>query len=290
MSKSSMQSLGLLVIAAFVMVVVSTARAQMPHQRLPRNPSETPEVAVSSGAHRCSISTLAGAWVFITDLAHTQQGTLDRAALGTLNIGPNGTLQGKYDWEGLDGFHPGNSYVGTVSVNPDCSGTMSQQDVGSDVVVLHSMVIARDGREIWGVLQDPAIDVGTFRAKRIGVRRCSNATIAGAWVFTTDLLYLPPGTVDGYALGTINYRKDGSSDQMFDFEGTSGFFPGIPAVGTVSVNPDCTGTLSFHVVGDPQVVVQSFVVANSGREIWGMFQDPAIDVGTYRAKRINERD
>ena len=119
---------------------------------------------------------------------------------------------------------------------------------------------------------------------------CSIATIAGAWVFTTNNLYLQNGMLDGNALGTANYGEDGTVSGKYDWEGTTGFYPGNSWVGTVSVNPDCTGTLSFHNVGSDQMVVQSIVIARSGQEIRGMFQDPTIDVGTFTAKRVSERD
>jgi hypothetical protein len=160
--------LGLIVSAALlIVVVVTTTRAQMSHERLPRNPSATPEVAASTIGPRCSIATIAGAWVFTTNTLHQQNGMLDGNALGTANYSSDGTVRGKYDWAGTSGFYPGNSYVGTISVNPDCTGTISQHDVGSDVIVLQSIVIARSGQEIWGMFQDPTIDVGTFTLKRI---------------------------------------------------------------------------------------------------------------------------
>jgi hypothetical protein len=162
--KARIPILGLLVIAA-VMVVVTVTRAQMSHEH--RNPSETPRVADNNKQPRCSIATIAGGWVFTTDLLYTKKGRLDGSALGTQNISNDGTLEGTYDWAGTSGFYPGNSYVGTVTVNPDCTGTISQHDVGSDVIVLQSILIAHGGQEIWGMFQDPTIDMGTFRMKRI---------------------------------------------------------------------------------------------------------------------------
>jgi len=120
------------------------------------------------------------------------------------------------------------------------------------------------------------------------VDRCSTSTIAGRWVFTTDLAYLQDGTLDGYATGTLINDEEGNQEQTFDFEATSGFYPGIHATGTVRVNPDCTGIFRFQAEGDNYWVVQSIVIADGGREIWGMFQDPAVDVGTFRVKRITE--
>jgi len=122
MAKSRIPILGLIVIAAVAMVVVTTMRAQMSHERLARNPSETPEVAASTKVPRCSIATIAGAWVFNTNTLYQQNGMLDGNALGTLNFGNDGTLKGKYDWAGTTGFYSANSYVGTVTVNPTVPG------------------------------------------------------------------------------------------------------------------------------------------------------------------------
>jgi hypothetical protein len=115
--------------------------------------------------------------------------------------------------------------------------------------------------------------------------KCSISTIAGAWVFTTDVLYTEEGTVDGIALGIINIGIDGSYGGTYDWAGTTGFSLGNEFIGTVTVNPDCTGTVSFHSVGDTYDVLQSIVIAGSGQEIWGDFQNPADDVGVWRAKR-----
>jgi len=157
-----------IVIAGLLVVIASTAHAQTWHERSSRNPSaETPMVAATTKAHPCSIATIAGEWVFTTDVLYTQEGTVDGVALGTINIGMDGSYGGTYDWAGTSGFSLGNKYIGTVTVNPDCTGTVSFHDVGSSYEVLQSIVIARSGQEIWGDFQNPVDDVGVWRAKRI---------------------------------------------------------------------------------------------------------------------------
>jgi hypothetical protein len=143
-----------LIVAVVVAFVAATPSAQM--------------VQVSATQkHTCSIATIAGAWVFTTHNLYQQNGMLDGNALGTANYGKDGSVRGTYDWAGTSGFYPGNSYVGTVTVNSDCTGTISQHDVGSDVLILQSIVISDGGREIWGMFQDPTNDVGTFTLKRV---------------------------------------------------------------------------------------------------------------------------
>ncbi|MGB9072337.1 MAG: hypothetical protein WCC22_06670 [Terriglobales bacterium] len=165
MTKWRIPMLGLILITAAV--VVTTTWAQMSHQRLPRNPSDTPRVTTGAKGHHCSISTIKGTWAFTTNNLYSQQGTLDGNALGVFTIAADGTLQGTYDYEAVDNLYPGIDYVGTVTVNPDCTGTFSFHDVGDTVIVLQSIVIARGGQEILGMFQDPKMEVGTFRALRI---------------------------------------------------------------------------------------------------------------------------
>jgi len=154
MNKRRILSFGLLLFAAFVGSVAVSPMARM-------------SKVSANNRHMCSIATIAGPWVFKTDGFYSQSGMLDGNSLGIFNVRAEGTLQGKYDWQGPSGFYPGTQYEGTASVNPDCTGTFSFHDVGSDQMVVQSIVIGRSGREIWGMMQDPTLDVGTFKAIRM---------------------------------------------------------------------------------------------------------------------------
>lgn len=159
-------------IAALVVVLAANMQAQAWHQHSSRNAAnEAPKVAANTKTHPCSIATIAGAWVFTTEVLFTQAGTVDGIAIGTINISMDGSYGGTYDWAGTSGAALGNDYIGTVTVNPDCTGTVSFHDVGTTYEVVQSMVIARDGQEIWGDFQNPADDVGVWHAKRITERR-----------------------------------------------------------------------------------------------------------------------
>jgi hypothetical protein len=161
-----------IVIAALVVVLVATMDAQMRHERLPQNPSLTPDVAVNLGVPACSIATVAGAWAFTTtDLMYNSDGTVGGTALGVFKIDSDGNLTGTYDSTFLgpgDNFYPATNYVGTVSVNRNCMGTLTFHDVDDPAdVIVQSIVIARSGREILGMFQHPADALGTFRCERI---------------------------------------------------------------------------------------------------------------------------
>ena len=128
---------------------------------------------------------------------------------------------------------------------------------------------------------------------------CSVKDIAGKWMFATSIGQqslsdmLPPGK-DLTALGTMNIERDGTLEGVFDFTVEDEFFfPDVPYSGTVVVNPDCTGTISF-VTGAGSMRNDSIAIVNR-REILAMSQDPA-NLWTYQIRRIaanlgrNDRD
>ena len=119
---------------------------------------------------------------------------------------------------------------------------------------------------------------------------CSIATIVGAWGFKTDGFYLPSGALDGYAVGIFKIQPNGTMRGKYDTEGPGGFIPGLVIEGSVVVNSDCTGTLTLQVVGANVTVTQSLVIAQNGKKILGMMQDPTIDIGTFTAIRLDEDD
>jgi hypothetical protein len=121
---------------------------------------------------------------------------------------------------------------------------------------------------------------------------CSTSMLAGRWLFATGighqaLANAPPGAGDITALGTMNIRRNGDVEGTFSvtFEGAA-FAPGVPYAGTVVVNTDCTGTLSFT-TGAGTTRTDSIAVL-SRYEIWGMSQDPK-NLWTYQARRVSDR-
>ncbi|HUE87983.1 MAG TPA: hypothetical protein VMO26_18065 [Vicinamibacterales bacterium] len=120
-------------------------------------------------------------------------------------------------------------------------------------------------------------------------RRCSIQSIAGAWVFGTDVgqqKILPGGDIT--AIGTMNIDREGNVSGKFDVTVAEfGFFPNITYTGSVTVNPDCTGTLTFVTsLGTSR----TDSIAVLGRtELWFMSQDPS-NLWTGRARRISGPD
>ena len=105
-----------------------------------------------------------------------------------------------------------------------------------------------------------------------GQPRCSARTIEGNYAFTIEgILLLPQGvtlTVRGVSLA--HYDGRGNMTQI-DHVVTNGMAPQeewMPGSGTYVVNPDCTGSETIDVPGNPASPIKlHFVVDQGGREI-----------------------
>ncbi len=115
---------------------------------------------------------------------------------------------------------------------------------------------------------------------------CSIKAIAGHWVFATGVGHSEvPVPQDITAIGTMNIAKDGSLSGTFDVTVQNTFFvPEILYAGSVTVNRDCRGTLTF-ITGIGTERIDSIVVVNRS-EILGMSQDH-LSLWTYQMRRIS---
>ncbi len=118
-------------------------------------------------------------------------------------------------------------------------------------------------------------------------KACSNSTIRGTYAFTL-LGSVFPG--DGSALpldGIVKQTFDGNGNfRQVDVVAVGGnLTPGWrPGSGTYSVNPDCTGTQTIVIAGNPDVHVQ-FIIAQSGNKIHQVVIDPGFGV-TAEGERL----
>lgn len=75
-----------------------------------------------------------------------------------------------------------------------------------------------------------------------------------------------PGTIES-AIGVVIQTFDGAGGftQTDNVKGSlSGITPNRPGAGTYAVNPDCTGTYTVNIVGNPPIVTQ-FVIVDNGQ-------------------------
>jgi hypothetical protein len=122
-------------------------------------------LAVNSRDQPCSVRDLAGRWLFATDVGQFPDFGGDITALGTMNFGPGGDLEGRFDFTVAEQvFLPDNTYTGSMVVNGDCTGTLTF--VTSNGSVRTDSIAVVSPHEIWGMSQDTQ-NLWTYRARRI---------------------------------------------------------------------------------------------------------------------------
>ena len=128
------------------------------------------------------------------------------------------------------------------------------------------------------VLAAPAVAEEVFQS-------CATRRLAGNWLFATEVgqqKILPGGDIT--AMGTMNFDRDGNLSGTFNVTVAEfQFFSDIAYSGSVTVNSDCRGTLTFITALGTVRTDSILVVSQTG--IWGMSQDPS-NLWTYRARRI----
>jgi len=130
--------------------------------------------------------------------------------------------------------------------------------------------------------------LGLAAAPALANPPCSVRSVAGAWVFATDVgqQTLLPAPGDITAIGTINIDGEGNISGKFDFTVAEfGFFPNNTYTGSITVNPDCTGTVTF--VTSAGTGRTDTIVIVSQSEMWSMSQDIA-NLWTAKARRISK--
>jgi hypothetical protein len=116
---------------------------------------------------------------------------------------------------------------------------------------------------------------------------CSARMLAGRWMFATDVgkqTFFPGGDIT--AIGTFRVDRYGNIKGVFDAT-VAGWMhlPGVKFAGAFTVNPDCTGTLTFETEKGTRRTDSIIIL---GDRIRGMSQDVQF-LWTYEAKRMEDR-
>jgi hypothetical protein len=117
---------------------------------------------------------------------------------------------------------------------------------------------------------------------------CSDSTLRGSYAFTIHgSIILPGGStllVDGLAKQTFD--GNGNFTQVDAVAVGGNLPPGWrPGWGTYSLNPDCTGTQTIVIPGNPDVHLQ-LIVAQSGNTIHQVVIDPGV-AATAEGERVH---
>ena len=116
--------------------------------------------------------------------------------------------------------------------------------------------------------------------------QCSQRSIAGDWGYTVTGTRLPVGPAA--SVGTVHFDRGGnlSGTQTLSIGGT--IVQGEVLTGTISVNPDCTGSSVLTVSNTPfpRVAHLDVVWVNSSNEFLAIFTDAGL-ILTVDGKRIH---
>ncbi len=118
----------------------------------------------------CSTRSLAGRWMFATGIGRQSLGPpfpegKDITAIGIFSVDRFGNATGTFDATVQDFlFLPNNSFTGSITVNPDCTGTLIFTTSAGTARTDSIVVVNR--REILGMTQDPA-NLWTYQMRRL---------------------------------------------------------------------------------------------------------------------------
>lgn len=120
----------------------------------------------------CSVRTLRGHWLFATgmgELFYEPFAGRTITALGTMDFDGQGNLQGSFDNTIADfGAFLDNTYWGTVTVDPDCTGTIQFTTSSGSQRTDSIALVRRD--EVWGMSLDPK-NPWTYIVRRVPAYR-----------------------------------------------------------------------------------------------------------------------
>jgi hypothetical protein len=112
------------------------------------------------------------------------------------------------------------------------------------------------------------------------VRKCSNATLRGAYGLTIDATTAPGPSLLFRGVVLQTYDGDGhlTIRDHIVFDGTPETDSWTPGTGVYVVHPDCTGVATFNIPSEGPPLKVHFVVVEGGRKLREVIDENAITV------------
>ena len=126
-------------------------------------------VPAHAGGAYCSVTMLQGHWLFATGIGHEMLGApfppgKDITAIGTMKVNRDGSIEGTFDATVENSFFlPGVTYTGSITLNRDCTGTVTFITAAGTARTDTIALVARD--EMLGMSQDPD-NLWTYQVRR----------------------------------------------------------------------------------------------------------------------------
>jgi len=113
---------------------------------------------------------------------------------------------------------------------------------------------------------------------------CGNGTLTGNYAFSNPGFTTPTKSVTGEedpfaTVGVLAFDGAGNVSVSYTLAFKGKISPGLTGTGTYTVNPDCTGSISF-----PTIVDFNTVIIGGGAEVFGIETTPSF-TGTFDAKK-----
>ena len=119
--------------------------------------------------------------------------------------------------------------------------------------------------------------------------QCSLRSVAGDWGYTVTGTRLPLGPAA--SVGTVHFDREGNLSGIQTLSLNGVIVQGEILTGTITVNPDCTGSSVIGVTNTPfpRTAHLDVVWVNNSTEFLAIFADANV-ILTVDGKRINHRD
>jgi hypothetical protein len=210
-----------------------------------------------SASGQCSNASLAGKYGF-------SAGGLDKhgnpiGLLGYINANGKGTFTGTETGSDDGSVFKNVPLTGTYSIKSDCTGTGTSKLKGQTTNHF-TLVVVSGGKNLQFLSTDaPNVQSGTVQAQ--GKATCTVAGLKGNFGIEANGLFIGVGAVALDGLFVLDGKGNVSGTESGSIAGS--IFTAQAVSGTYTVAANCTGTLTFTVLG--QTEHSSFVVTNGGK-------------------------
>lgn len=198
------------------------------------------------------------------------------AFLGYINANGTGAFSGTETGSDDGAVFTNVPLTGTYSIKSDCTGTVTSKLKGQKMTNHSALVVLSGGKSLQSLSTDaPNVQTGTAQAR--GKVTCTLAGLKGNFGIEASGVFSGVGAVALDGLFVLNGKGNVSGSESGSIAGS--IFTRQSISGTYTVASNCTGTMTFTVLG--QTEHSSFVVTNGGKGMLLVETDAGTVVGGF---------
>ncbi len=182
----------------------------------------------------------------------------------------------------LNPFHFWTARIQSLGVEDDRKGDTHMQCKP----VLRLLMMTAPAIAVCGLVMTTSFAQADDGAPQI--RRCSNATLHGAYGLTIDATTAPGAEIPFRGVVLQNYDGNGhlTIRDHIVFDGTPETDSWTPGTGVYLVHPDCTGVAEFNLPSEGPPLRVHFVVVEGGRKLREVIDVNAITVTGEKVEQM----